>query len=355
MLKNKLILVFMSIDVNYFSFSPSRADKQWHHIKEDLPALRKRHANRPEYERKAEERQKEIDKIEKSFEVSLLEEIQEKIFNHFKEKGYFIPWIEWDREGEGTDRYGNRMWWNNQEKMEYLLNYGPVYPKNADLNDKNVSYLMLRTDAPELEEEYRQKLQERDDTISNFLKSFPLPPREDENVILNDRQKVLENSYLDDYLIYDQEFNQSRLLTALKYLDLHYGAILNDSFEDPKLESTYLEALINQFHLKAENGLPFKEEWIKLYSNITQKSIQDAESWVARYLDWDKEEVKGILMDFLKSVKPVIKDLKETPDAIFIRMYGGTDEAEPLSAEVLLMKRANQHAKEYKGIATPVW
>ncbi len=344
----------MSIDVNYFSFSSSRADKHWPHIKEDLPVLRKRHANRPEYKRKAEKQREEVERIEKSFESSL-KEIQEKIFNHFKEKGYFIPWIEWDKGGEGTDRYGNRRWWDNQEKMEYLLNYGPVYLKNADLNDKNIPYLILRTDAPELEEKYRQRIEEKQDAIFNFLKSSPLPPQEDENIILNGRQKALENSYLGDYLIYDQGFNQSRLLTDLKYLDLHYGAILNDSFEDPKLELTYLEAFIDQFHLKTENGLPLKEEWIRLYSNITQKSIQDAECWVAKYLNWNKEEAEGILIDYLKSVKPVIKDLKETPDAIFIRMYGGTDKAEPLSAETLLADRANQHSKEYKGIAPPVW
>ena len=213
---------------------------------------------------------------------------------------------------------------------------------------------MLRTDASELEEMYIEKIKEQEDAIEEFTKSFAVTPMKDKNIVLNQRQELLDTGAAVDYLKYENSFDQDQLISDLKYLDIYYGSVRDDYFENPKLEFDFLENIIKAFNLKIEEGLPTKEEWIKLFQNINSENIQKLDEYFAKKYGWSEGDAEGAIRDYLRSVRPVAKDLKETPDAFFIRVYGGGDDVEPKSAELLLLERAKKHAEKYKGLLKPV-
>jgi len=342
----------MSIDVNYYSFSPSRADKQWSHFIEDLSVLRKRHSAWHKHVKDREEFQKKRAEIEANFEPRI-REIRKKIFDYFDKKGYVIPWVEWDTE-QGTDKYGNPIIMNDEDKMNYLKTYGCVYPRGADLKNKDTPYLMLRMDVPELEESYNRIINERNEVIDKLTKQTTISPTENKNIILNKRQEKLDCEAGLSYLKYENAFNEDWLILDLKSLDIYYGSVVNECFEDPKLEYICLKVLIASYTLKTKNNIPTRDEWIRLFQNISNETIQEASSRLANELDWNQKEAASAIKNYLRSVRPVVKDLKETSDSIFIRMYGGNTEVEPKNAELILLERAKRHATKYKGLLPPV-
>lgn len=342
----------MSVDVNYYSFSPSRADRQWCNAMEDLSVLRKKHSTWDQHEKDSQEYQIKKDKVINSFEPRI-SEIRKKIFDFFDKKGFIIPWVEWN-ENQGTDIHGNLMTITDEIKMEYLQVYGCVYPRGSDLKKKDVPYLMLRMDAPELEKSYNQIINERDQAISELRGQIIIAPMEDKSVVLNNRQEELDDNTDLSYLKYKNAFNENELAFDLKSLDMYYGSVVNEYFECPKLEADCLEALIKTYNLITENNIPTRNEWIRLFQNLNDEKIQEACNNYAGNSDRDKEEAEWIIKDYLRSVRSVVKDLKTTPDAIFIRMYGEDREVEPNNSEEILMKRAKKHAAKYSGQLLPV-
>lgn len=337
----------MSIDIQYYSFSPSRADPKWPAIAEDLPVLRELHAPSKDYWERKKRGEEEGYAIHDSFEPAL-KELRQKIYDHFGKQGYYIPWVDWDKE-VGTDRTGFPGSWNDEAKIDYLLNYGPVYQKGADLKQKNVNYLVLRVDAPELEKEYLQKIQERNNAVQKA--SAVTGSSENEHISLTDQQRALDEADL-DYLIYQHKYDEQQLLLDLIRLDLYYGAV-DTGFEDPNVEYFYLEALAAACTLKTEEVYPTKEEWIRLYHDITPQQFRAAAESVAKELDWEQEEAMGALREFLLSAKYIVQDLSEKQDSVFVVEVNG--EIAPPNAERFFTERARIHAKHYRGIAPPVW
>lgn len=342
----------MSIDVNYYSFSPSRADKQWPHFIEDVSILRKKHSTWHKHQNDTQEFQKIQAKIEDDFKPRI-NKITKEIFDFFDKKGYIIPWIEWDAE-YGTDKFGNPTHMTDEDKMAYLKVYGCVYPRGSDLNNKDIPYLMLRMDAPELDESYNQITNERNEAIEQLRKQTTITPTNNESVTLNKHQEELDRNTDLSYLKFENNFNNDQLIFDLKNLDIYYGSVVNEYFEDPKLEYTYLEALVAVYNLKTENNIPTREEWIRLFENISNERIYEVGKHLANELNWDQNEAEWAIKDYLRSVRPVVKDLKEQPDAIFIRMYGGEIEVEPKNAEIILIERAKKNTTKYKGQLPPV-
>lgn len=341
----------MSIDVNYYSFSPSRADKQWPYFVEDISVLRKKHSTRHKHEKDSQNFQKIQAEIEVSFELRI-RELRKKIFDFFGQKGYIIPWVEWGVE-YGTDKFGNPVHMSDEDKMEYLESYGCVYPRCSDLKNKDVPYLMLRMDAPELEKSYVQIIKERDKAFSQLCEQVTVAPREDKSVELNKRQEELDKIN-PHYLKYGNTFDNNELLFDLKILDIYYGSVVNEYFENPKVEDYFLESLIAVYNLKTENDVPTREEWIRLFQNISNEKTQEVSERLANQLDWDKNEAECAIKDYLRFVRPVVKDLKENPDSIFFRFYGGAIEVEPKNVEVILLERAKKNAIKYKNQLPPI-
>lgn len=342
----------MSIDVSYFSFSPSRADTQWPHFIEDVSLLRKKHASWKQYEKDSQENNKKRSEIETDFEPRI-REVRKKIFGHFNDQGYIIPWIEWDSE-EGQDRYGNPVHMTAEEKMEHLMLYGCVYPRGGDLGDKNIAYLMLRTDAPELEAAYKSIIEERDGAVSRFIQSPHTAPTEEKSVVLTSRQKALDDGVDMSYLKYEDAFDAKQLLSDLKYLDIYYGSVSNDGFENPRIEYNLREVLSKLLHSKSKDGVSTRDEWVHVFQNVNSEIVREAANRLAKEMGWERDEAEQEIMDYLRSVRPVVKDLKETSDAIFIISYGGAEEVEPKNIDELLLDRAKEHAEKYRGLLPPV-
>lgn len=338
----------MSIDVDYFSFSPSRADKNWPHFIEDIFLLRKKHVSWDKYEKAERQYQEEKVKTEASFKQSI-DEIRKKIFDHFDNKGYIIPWIEWDK-NEGTNEQRNPITMTDEDKMEYLRWYGCVYPRSAKIGDKNIPCLLLGTDVPELKEAYEKIIKERDNAISQLPRPT-VSSMENQDFVLNKHQSAIDAHAHLNYLIYENNFDHNHLIFDLKMLDIHYGSVRSEYFEEPKSENILLDLFIGQ----GEHKLPDnKNELLKSFQNITPEIIQEKSQHLMRQTGWNKNEAESIIKDYLRSVGPAIEDLKETQDAIFIRFYGGNGEVEPVSAESLLLARAKNHAEKYKGLLPPV-
>ena len=342
----------MSTDVNYYSFNPLRANKHWPHFIEDLSVLRKKHSTWDKDEEDIQKFLKEQNEVEDSFKPKI-NKITKEIFDFFDKKGYIIPWIEWDAE-YGEDKYGNQCHMEDEEKMEYLKVYGCVYPRGSDLKNKETPYLMLKMDAPELEEAYDQIINDRRKALKQLIKEDVSTPRDNIIVKLNNRQKELDEKADISYLKYDNLFDKNQLIYDLKDLDIYFGSVRNVYFENPKLEHVYLEVIIETYNLKTENYIPTREEWIRVFQNITNEKIEEASSRLLHGTDWDKDEAEWAIKDYLRSVRPVIKDLKENPGSIFIRFYGGEIEVEPKRAEAILLERAQKHVKKYKGQLPPV-
>jgi len=342
----------MSIDVNYYSFSPARADKRWPEFIEDIKVLRAKIVipEPPSHEALALE--KKIETVKAEFETRRVT-LRKKIFDFFKHQDRLMPWIEWDEE-EGVNRFGGGFHASDEDKLEYLRTWGPTYPRGADLKDKNVHGLILKIHAPELNEEYDRLIQERDKTISDLYHQMPVPPIRNPGPPLTKRQEALEDGVDLSYLQYEIEFDKKQLLQNLKELDIYYGSTINEYFENPRTEYANLGALVKTFDLKVEKDVPLREEWIRLFQDLNRETLNTASDLLAKEFNWSADEAASELMDFLRSVRPVAEDLKHNPDAVFLRSYGGDPAVDPESAEELLLERAKKHAKEFKGLLPPV-
>jgi hypothetical protein len=181
----------------------------------------------------------------------------------------------------------------------------------------------------------------------------------DESVILTDRQQDLFEHANLGYLIEDSSFNEELLILELKSIDLHYGSIENDGFDSGKDEMLYIEALVESFNLEIENEdnyprLPTKKAWLQLFSTINQELLDKAINKLKEETGWEEKDCKSGLLFYLECARPVMVDLKDTKDSVFVRYYHNGGEAEPEAAEKLLLKRANEHMKKYNNLLTPV-
>ena len=333
----------MSITVNYYSFSPSRADQKWVNFVEDILVLRKKHCTFKEHHENSLKQAEQVEKIRQEFEPEI-QTIQKKIFDVFIEKGYVVPrgWTNLDDSLSLRDSA-----WRDEEKMEYLAAYGPMYKLGSNSRDKNTPYMMLHIDTPELAKEYYEKIGERQSAIEKFLGASATTPHEDTSIILNERQENLDHGLSTGYLKYEDKFNEKELLYALKSIDLYYGAVRNEYFDDDEAEYSLLESSVKSAQLEVEDDLPTKMAWIQFFSSINTEKILK----IAALLETDPEEVYV----YLKNIRPVIKDLKDTPDAIFVRDYNEMDiGVQPENAEKLLEERAKKHMEEYRGLIKPV-
>ncbi|MDP3989180.1 MAG: hypothetical protein Q8P93_03020 [bacterium] len=340
----------MSIDVTYHSFSPSRADLRWSHFIEDFLVLRKRHAPYHQHKQEEEDFKRQYALLSEKANEPVIK-ARKRIFDFFDKKGYVIPWIDWDKE-EGTDRYGDATYMSDENKMEYLSGYGCVYPRGADLSKKDGPYLMLRMHAPQLLDDYYKSKDERDAIFKEGRSQKKITPAVDSSVVLNERQEEIES--VAECLIYNTGCSEEDVLCALKKVDIFYGSVVNDFFEDSKIERSILEAIIEGYALVTQEGFPTRSEWIRLYANRKGEGFRKAVDALDSEFDWMPGDAEYLIKDFFRSIAPVVKDLEETPDALFMRVYDIGFGAEPASVEQMLTQRVLMHRERYRGQLPPV-
>ena len=165
----------------------------------------------------------------------------------------------------------------------------------------------------------------------------------DESVKLSAKQQDIYDNGGSGLVYADEKSTTEQISIYLIDLDLCLGAERNKYFEEPKMEYEFLDFLVDYFKLKTEDSLPLKSEWLRLYSELTPELLNDIGKKAETLYKWENGNGVFYIKDFLRSVHPVVSDLKNAPDSIFIRCYNWADSIEPLSAEKILKERAVKH------------
>jgi plasmid stabilization system protein ParE len=115
-----------------------------------------------------------------------------------------------------------------------------------------------------------------------------------------------------------------------------------------------MEALIKTYGVAAEDNLISKKDWIKIFENISVEKIHTTAEEAAQRLGWSVKEAEEGLKEYLRQIRSVIKNLKETPDAFFVRQYGGEKFEISKDGKRLLVERAEKHFENFKDLLQPV-
>jgi hypothetical protein len=145
----------------------------------------------------------------------------------------------------------------------------------------------------------------------------------------------------------DDDYEEKRFLLDLKLLDIFYGSVRADGFDGLRIEEECLSALVFAYNLEVENNIPTRNEWVRLFENLDLDLIKKAGVYLSEKLACD--ESKGVLeiKNYLQLIRPVIKDLKANPDAVFLKTYD-REEIAPANIDGFLSERASRHLREYK-------
>ena len=338
----------MSVDVQYLSFSPSRANDKWANFKDDFLALK--NYNEPKFitpeekEIAEQERVREIrSKIAVEFENKRKHKAQQ-IFEYFKAKGYFIPGTTWD-DNLGSDEFGNTFVADDpiKAKMDYLNELsGPVYPQGFGKQDQNSPFLLLK-DCPLSKNYSNLGWAAESEALSIALANKWGNLNENQNELLLNCQNEIE------YLV-KKKITKQKLIHSLANIDLHFGSVYYRFDEDNKVESKLLEELVDFANLENEDGIPHKKEWIRLYSMLDSNFIRAAGEAINSNGEYETNEIEILLTDYLQEIKPVIKNLKEGSDTVFVRDYMNGYPFEPIHAQQLLTTRALKFVEQFKDI-----
>ena len=337
----------MSIDIFYSAFSASQADALWKYFAADLEHI---YQQAQYYRIKSE-----VDAVSNTAQAPTREtykknmrELRHEIFNFFEKKGYYPPRLGSWKPAMENDEGGESF-------MEYLLSYGCVYAPGSKSTDKNADYLMLRRDAPELEEYYQQKKAEYWNIFTEESKRATeratqrLGKKCIEPQAGNERQQKLGYSPMGDILFGEKKPTKTKILQALKFFDLAYGSVGPSYFlEDPAAEEPALKA-INKVMGKTQNQkLPDRGTWIQFFTTINNNIMTRVVSDVAAEFSWSYDEAYDITKGYLQGVRQLVQKLQENKDAFILSHYSGVYEVEPQSAEIFMIKRAQEHYQTHQ-------
>lgn len=144
-----------------------------------------------------------------------------------------------------------------------------------------------------------------------------------------------------------KDVDEEELLWELREIDSEFGGVYQVSGglvfeEEPWSEVFCLDALCEVYQLILQDEVPTKEEWIRLYSELNAAKTEKAVQSLAQKIELPYSEAEEFLISYLQEVRPVVRDLKETKDSIFVRNYYDGEDASPKSSHYLLQSRAVQ-------------
>lgn len=111
------------------------------------------------------------------------------------------------------------------------------------------------------------------------------------------------------------------------------------------LEAYCLEALAEAYSLALEDEVPRKEEWIRLFSELEADKSMRAIQFLAEAAELEISEAQNSLVSYLKEIRPVVEDLKNTPDSVFVRDYEDGN-ISPNKSVQILEERAKKRVEE---------
>lgn len=175
-----------------------------------------------------------------------------------------------------------------------------------------------------------------------------------ESVTLDKRQKDFFDNNMTD-LFYSSELDENSLIWCLCVADVQLGSINVDS-EFPDSPYSFFPVL-RAYELASDEAPGFvapKEKWFEVYENFTEESINENAKKMVDDVGYDEDDAKAFIVDFFKTVKPLVRDMKETSDATFTFYTGGSDEFYPAELNESLIARAKIHAEKFKEVLPKV-
>lgn len=165
--------------------------------------------------------------------------------------------------------------------------------------------------------------------------------KENTNNLKEEEQELIE------CLKNKNNFDKDEIINNIKILDLKYGITAYADIEESKIEFFFVEAIMKIFNFSEKNNYPNKEEWIKFFKNINNQKLNKIFDLVMKQLDWDKETTSSVIIDYLKSIRPLILELKKDKKTIFVSRYLGVFDFEPLESDIFMKNRAIDIFKKY--------
>lgn len=197
-----------------------------------------------------------------------------------------------------------------------------------------------------------------DEGWKNFKKDALLLRRKNalgkKDIQLNPRQQSLFRDASSGDLFYAKNPDDYDIAYGMKAVDLYYGAVRNIYFEQPKVEFIIVECIVEQFKLETEDKFPTKNEWVRAFKSLQVDDVDAITKAMTKSIGWNPEEAHDEFFSFLRLIKPVVKDLNETADAIFLSWYGGVETVEPKSSEEFLYARYLEHKKQFQDVFSEV-
>jgi hypothetical protein len=318
----------MPEDIYYHSFNPQKADKEWVQTKKDIILIAKKIKEViPEGYESPKLREKKFLQMRKEHD-KYLKKLGEPLLQLLEKQG----------KDEGIKDYRD------------VVKFVEVAPDNSDqYNIADARYqpaqyaerITISSGDTKAEDEYLKtfiQFRNEEDRLQHYI-SVPEP----KHGALNKRQKEILSILWNFF--YNPEETRKELINELISLDLLQGA-KTVNIEESWLEYDIVEALMFSMNMKMDDNLPIKEEWIRLFK---EKNVEAFKKTVV-IIEESMGHGNGItfLRQFLKQIYPVVKDLNEDKDGIFIREVRGSD-IRPTSARKILLERANSHYKEIVG------
>lgn len=330
----------MSIDVTFYSFEANRADALWNTFREDVVVIRKKKHAEHQY---SEEIAKILQRL-RPLEEEEIQRAQEAVLNYYEELHLFPPGLStWKYEGDSSRSYEKKahaeMWFN------YLGTYGIMYPNGVKVSTDLGTWKMLDPKFKDILDPIRKKYHEEYQKEIDVL-TKPIGA----DISLTPRQQEL--SRVLSQLPFNDSYSKRFALDDLFQADLHYGSVASEA-DDSEVAKDMMEEILYPMWEKTFGGTYVIEEAIiHLFEHVDVNLLKTFYREAKNKFSFTQGEERPSVDAFLRSLRPIAKDLKGTPGALFIIDVSG--EYGPRHNADLLKIRAEKRLASLTGILPPV-
>jgi hypothetical protein len=169
----------------------------------------------------------------------------------------------------------------------------------------------------------------------------------------DDYEKVKSGAKETPHAVYDivhdiKEGEHEYLTDYFKRLDLEYGSVSRQPGDSGAIEYPLVEMIAKMKRFNFDAGCLTKEQWLQVFQSLNQGFLKKLTKLVAQEMSWQNDEAEDAVMDLLKSVRDVVKDLKEQPDSVYVHEVN--QECAPENIDHVLAERAKKHVEQFKSV-----
>ncbi|MBD3281346.1 hypothetical protein GF391_01225 [Candidatus Uhrbacteria bacterium] len=160
-------------------------------------------------------------------------------------------------------------------------------------------------------------------------------------------EKVKDEIDLDSF--FNPNADPSDFIGDVKKIDRYFGLVNNILLENPRAEEFLRAALIEVFKLETVPvHFPKRDEWLRIYTEMNKEKLVLLIKLLSKEMNWTEDEARGVIVEFLKELKPLIMDLKEDENTIIISEFDCNPKIDPAVSNQLLDERAKDHLEKAK-------